>query len=79
MWEYPEKLIYATSIHKTKLSNLTQNEIVLPPKHGGPPPYQKWSVTWSVFLWYDVENASVISDHSSMIPRFIFDGYEYDH
>ena len=29
----PEKIIYATSIHK--LSNLTKNEIVLPPKHGG--------------------------------------------
>ena len=27
----PEKLIYATSIHKTDLSNLTKNEIVLPP------------------------------------------------
>ena len=27
----PEKLIYATNIHKTELSNLTKNEIVLPP------------------------------------------------
>ena len=36
-------------------------------------------VTWSVFLWYDVENASLISDHRSMIARFIHDGYAYDH
>ena len=27
----PEKLIYATNIHKTELSNLTKNEIVFPP------------------------------------------------
>ena len=27
--------IYATSIHKTELLNLTKNVIVLPPKHGG--------------------------------------------
>ena len=35
--KYPEWLIYATTIHKTELSNLTKNEIVLPPKHGAPP------------------------------------------
>ena len=35
--KYPERLIYATSKHKTELSNLTKNEIVLPPKHGAPP------------------------------------------
>ena len=33
--KYPKWLIYATSIHKTELSNLTKNEIVLRPKHGG--------------------------------------------
>ena len=27
-------MIYATSIHKMELSNLTKNEIVLPPKQG---------------------------------------------
>ena len=37
--KYPEWLIYATSIHKTELSNLTKNEIVLRPKHGAPLPY----------------------------------------
>ena len=27
--------MYAKSVHKTELSNLTKNEIVLRPKHGG--------------------------------------------
>ena len=35
--KYPKWLIYATSVQKTELSNLTKNEIVLPPKHGAPP------------------------------------------
>ena len=36
--EYPEWLIYATSIHKRELSKLTKIEIVLRPKHGVTPP-----------------------------------------
>ena len=36
--EYPEWLIYATSIHKRELSKLTKIEIVLRPKHGATPP-----------------------------------------
>ena len=32
--KYPKWLIYATSIHKTELSNLTKKDIVLRPKHG---------------------------------------------
>ena len=34
--KYRKWLLYATSIHKTELSNLTKNEIVLRPKHGKP-------------------------------------------
>ena len=30
--------MYAKSVHKTELSNLTKNEIVLRPKHGAPLP-----------------------------------------
>ena len=33
--KYPKWPIYATSVQKTELSNLTKNKIVLPPKHGG--------------------------------------------
>ena len=33
--KYSEWTIYATSLHKMELPNLTKNEIVLPPKHGG--------------------------------------------
>ena len=33
--KYPKWPIYAKSVHKTELSNLTKNEIVLRPKHGG--------------------------------------------
>ena len=33
--KYPKWLIYASGVHKTELSNLTKNLIVLPPKHGG--------------------------------------------
>ena len=32
--EYPKWPLYATSVHKAELSNLTKNEIVLPPKQG---------------------------------------------
>ena len=39
--KYPKWLIFATSVKKTELSNLTKNEIVLPPKHGAPPPIRK--------------------------------------
>ena len=35
--KYPKWPIYAKSVHKTELSNLTKNEIVLRPKHGAPP------------------------------------------
>ena len=35
--KYHKWPIYASSVHKTELSNLTKNEIVLPPKHGAPP------------------------------------------
>ena len=34
--KYPKWPIYAKSVHKTELSNLTKNEIVLRPKHGAP-------------------------------------------
>ena len=33
--KYPKWPIYAISVHKTELSNLTKNEIVLSPMHGG--------------------------------------------
>ena len=33
--KYPKWPIYATSVQKAELSNLTKNEIVLPTKHGG--------------------------------------------
>ena len=33
--KYPKWPIYAASVQKTELSNLTKNKIVLPPKHGG--------------------------------------------
>ena len=33
--KYPKWPIYASGVHKTELSNLTKNIIVLPPKHGG--------------------------------------------
>ena len=36
--KYAEWPIYATSEHKTELWKITKNEIVLPPKHGAPPP-----------------------------------------
>ena len=35
--KYPKWPIYTTTLHKKELSNLTKNEIVLPPKHGNPP------------------------------------------
>ena len=34
--KYPKWPIYAKSVHKRELSNLTKNEIVLRPKHGAP-------------------------------------------
>ena len=36
MWDEISQKTYL-SVQKTKLSNLTKNEIVLPPKHGAPP------------------------------------------
>ena len=32
------------SVHKTELSNLTKNEIVLPLKHGAPLPFKSVTV-----------------------------------
>ena len=37
--KYPKWPIYATSVKKTELSNLTENGIVLPQKHGAPHPH----------------------------------------
>ena len=36
-WKSAKWPIYASSVHKTELSNLTKNKIVLCPKHGAPP------------------------------------------
>ena len=64
--KYPKWLIYATSIHKTELSNLTKNEIVLRPKHGAPPlspnldnffERQKRRFKWHL-KWLIIQNSS---------------------
>ena len=34
--------MYASSVHKAELLNLTKNEIVLPPKHGARPLHPFW-------------------------------------
>ena len=50
--KHPKWPIYATSVQKQELSNLTKNEIVLPSKHGGGPGlinFPKWSLKKRLF------------------------------
>ena len=48
--KYLKWLTYATKVHKTKLSNFTKNEIVLHPKHGVPPHFEKSMQTEEVLF-----------------------------